>query len=171
MPALRRTFVQVQTLRRQTDKPEDSLQRRHGSGDRVRILRDRTFQAAEAHSLSEKWTWSRNESVMEARVKNWGIAVRGGLPGAPIPDEETRDPDELDAEIIEVAMCKIRHARHMQYAVMKYLYVRGRSDQEAANYFRRPEKWVQDRNREGMRWLINHLGRGSKGVAMSRSMG
>ena len=115
--------------------------------------------------MGEKWTWSRTESQMEQRVRNWGIAVRGGLPGAPRPDEETRDPDLLDADIIEAAMCKIRVARHMQYAVMKYLYVRGRSDQEAANYFRRPEEWVQDRNREGMRWLINHLDLRTQGVA------
>jgi len=119
-------------------------------------------------------TFSRSESEMEARVRNWGIAVRGGLPGAPIPDEGSRDPDLLDSEIIEGAMCGFRKSRkcvrdrdeilksHRRrclcgYCVMKYLYVRGRSDQEGANYFRRPEEWVQDRNREGLRWLINYF--------------
>ena len=115
--------------------------------------------------MARDHTFSRSEIAMEVRIKNWGVAMRGGYPGGLPPDEETRDPNLLDADIIELAMCELKQKRELLYEIAEYLYVRGRSDQEAANVYRRPESWIHDRNREAIRWVINYLRRTAKEVA------
>ena len=99
-------------------------------------------------------THTLREREMHARLVNWGIAMRGGLPGFCDSDGDFPSPNELDAQIIERGMVAMRRDRHLHYKLLKYLHVRGKSDQEATNYFRKSEKWVQDRHKEGISWLI-----------------
>jgi len=97
---------------------------------------------------------------MHLRLVNWGIAMRGGLPGYTPSDGDFHDPDLIDAQIVEGAMVAMRRAKYLHYALLKYVYVRGKSDVEAANYFCKSELWVQDRHREGLNWVIKFLHQG-----------
>ena len=97
------------------------------------------------------------ESIMHARCDNWGRAMSGGLMGAPIPDEARPEPDLLDADIIEQAMCVMRQEKHLHYKLFRYLYLANRSMVEASNYFRKSEWWVRCRRKEGLGYLIRHF--------------
>jgi len=101
--------------------------------------------------------FTERESVMHARCDNWGRAMSGGLMGGPTPDDLRPEPDLLDADIIEGAMCVMRAAKNLHYRLFRYLYLRNLSTVEASNYFRKSEWWVRCRRKEGLGYLIRHF--------------
>lgn len=72
---------------------------------------------------------------VEARVINWALAVRGGLPANRRPHDKLT-PDELDAEIVEAVMCKLKQRRPMYWEIVRQKWLHGVMDEIGAKAIR-----------------------------------
>jgi len=103
--------------------------------------------------------FSERQGVMHGRCINWGLAMAGHVTNLDLrcSSGETREPDGLDAELIEAGIIQMRTGKHLHYWLFRYLYLGGRSNVEASINFKKTEEWVRARHREGLDFLIRHV--------------
>ncbi len=97
---------------------------------------------------------------MHARCLNWGQAMAGHVVNLDLrrAGGDGREADGPDADLIEDAIVnRMRLEKKQLYWLFRYLYLGGRSNVEAAGYFRKSESWVRKRHREGLDYLIKNV--------------
>ena len=102
---------------------------------------------------------AHRDREVEARIANWARWARGRI--APyrlsVAEEEAGVMDEIDAQVVEIAMCRLRRLRPAYWPFVEARWLRGWCNVSIADDCGRSETWVRTRTDAVVAYLTGAL--------------